>query len=160
MRETIGSTWIYQLVIVFILIFVSFLILSLSYSKAYKNKNEVIDIIERNEGVNKETVGTINNYLFYNGYRIKNYCPRENGWLGSTDIEKSKALSVANPGTKYYYCVRRRAGSKNMVYYEVKIFFKFNLPIVQNVGTFTIDGSTNDIMKTKDWFDDLKIGSV
>ena len=66
MRQAIGSTWILQLVIVFILIFVAFLALSINYTKAYKIKNELLSIIEKYEGVNSGENGSIsiiNNYL-------------------------------------------------------------------------------------------------
>ena len=47
MRTSIGNTWILQLVIIFMLIFVSFLALSLNYTKAYKLKNELVTMIEK-----------------------------------------------------------------------------------------------------------------
>ena len=66
MRESIGSTWILQLIIVFILLFVSFLTLSLSYSKSYKVKNETLSVIEKYEGLTQDSVSIINNYLIHN----------------------------------------------------------------------------------------------
>ena len=68
MRESIGATWILQLVIIFMLIFVAFLALSVNYTKAYKIKNEVVTIIEKYEGVSSKKEGSIeiiNNYLRY-----------------------------------------------------------------------------------------------
>ena len=50
MRESIGSTWIIGLVMVFILIFSSYLALTISYQKTFKLKNEVLSFIEREEG--------------------------------------------------------------------------------------------------------------
>ena len=47
MRQAIGTTWILQLVIIFMLIFVAFLSLSLNYTKAFKIKNEIITTIEK-----------------------------------------------------------------------------------------------------------------
>ena len=50
MRESIGGTWLVGIVIVFIVIFTSYLALSVNYSKAFKVKNGIIEIIEENEG--------------------------------------------------------------------------------------------------------------
>ncbi|MCR5787486.1 MAG: hypothetical protein K6G37_00100 [Bacilli bacterium] len=150
MRQTIGSTWIYQLVIIFILIFVSFLTLSLTYSRAYKYKNEVLNIIEKNEGVTSKTIGTINSYLTYNSYSVKHSCPVGNKWYGVQTMESSNKVEETRAGVKYHYCLRKRYSTKHKVYYELKMFFKFNLPVVENVGTFTIDGTTNDVFETKD----------
>jgi len=157
MRESIASTWVYQLVIIFILIFVSFLTLSLTYSKAFKNKNELLNIIEKHEGVTVDTIGVINNYLVANGYKATNKCPQNDGyaWYGVSDIY-SENITFENSvaGRKYYYCIRRQKSkaSGNKVYYELKVFFRFNLPIVENIGTFTVDGTTSDIFETKDLF--------
>ena len=46
MRESVGSTWTFGLVITFIFLFSSFLVLTINYTKAYKVKNETISIIE------------------------------------------------------------------------------------------------------------------
>lgn len=154
MRETIASTWIYQLVIIFILMFVAFLILSLTYSKNYKTKNEIIDIIEKYEGVNQKSVQLINNYLSYTGYKVKHSCPTQpNDWLGATSLENI-SLTKAQVGEKYYYCLRRVINS-NKMYYQVKTFFKFNLPIFGDIHTFTVDGTTNDIFRNSDLFTDI-----
>ena len=51
MREVSGSTWVFQLMIIFILIFACFLCLVINYSKAYRVKNEVLSIIEKYEGM-------------------------------------------------------------------------------------------------------------
>ena len=51
MREAIGGTWLTQLIIIFMLIFVAFLALSLNYTKAFKVKNEILSIIEKRERI-------------------------------------------------------------------------------------------------------------
>lgn len=166
MRETIASTWVYQLVIVFILIFVAFLVLSITYTKNYKNKNEMINIIEKYEGVNDDSVKIINNYLVYNNYKAKGKCKVGDGWIGSTDLS-SNVLENVVEGTKYYYCIKKKFSAnegngpdkptkkttKSKMYYQIKTFFKFNLPILGDFATFSIDGTTNDIFNGEDIFD-------
>ena len=172
MRETIGSTWIYQLVIFFILLFVAFLILSLTYSKNYKTKNEIINIIEKYEGVNENSIKIINNYLSSGGTRVKGKCPTTGSWLGVKSLDSDYIkVERAQQGTKYYYCLNKKwskskykAGKNNTtmvvntkMFYQVKIFFKFNLPIVGNIYTFTVDGTTNDIFVNPDLFESNKL---
>ena len=41
MRQTIGGTWILMLVIIFILLFSAFIILTLNYSRTVRVKNEL-----------------------------------------------------------------------------------------------------------------------
>lgn len=155
MRQAIAGTWVYQLVIIFILLFVSFLTLSLTYSKAFKNKNELLNIIEKYEGVTQESIAIMNNYLVSNGYKVTHSCPTNDGmpWYGVKDIEgQSIVFKQAVAGEKYSYCIRRQksSASNNKVYYELKIFFRFNIPVVENIGTFTVDGSTSDIFESCD----------
>ena len=45
MREAIGGTWLFGLVITFIVFFASFLAVSINYSKAFNVKNNIVDII-------------------------------------------------------------------------------------------------------------------
>ena len=173
MRESIGSTWIFQIVVIFILLFVGFLFLTLTYSKSYKLKNEVINIIEKNGSVNKKSVALINNYLTNSGYSYKYRCPQQTAetindpvWYGCNDLEGNTLVEVTNNSKDYYYCIRKftnkdnEAGSygspanKNItMYYEIQIFYKFSLPIIENIGTFTTNGTTNDMFIRKDIFD-------
>ena len=49
MREVTGSTWSFQIIIIFILIFACFLSMVLTYSKAYTIKNRMLTIVEKYE---------------------------------------------------------------------------------------------------------------
>ena len=50
MRESIGGTWLFGIVITFIALFSSFLAYSISYTRAFNMKSEILNIIERDEG--------------------------------------------------------------------------------------------------------------
>lgn len=153
MREAIGGTWVMQLVITFMLVFVAFLALSLNYSKAFKIKNEVLTMIEKKEGFNNGTIELINNYLSKNGYHTMKQCS-ENSW-GVNDLTKTTAQPVPKGDTTlYYYCVEKvsskSANLDNKAYYKVNLFFYFNLPVLGDIFKFTINGSTNDIIVPND----------
>ena len=115
MKESIGSTWTLQLIIGFILLFVGFLTLSLSYSKAYKVKNETMSIIEKYEGLTVDAVKIINNYLEYNNYRTMGKC--ESGWYGVNDYTVNTLTPVVE-SEKYYYCVKKIPTNQNKHYYD------------------------------------------
>ena len=143
MKESIGSTWVLQLVIAFILLFVGFLTLSLGYSKSYKVKNETLSIIEKYEGLNSQSIEIINNYLVYNNYDSMGKC-EDSTWYGVKDLNVT-TLEPVVANEKYYYCVKKRIAKNEMSYYELNTFFKFHLPIVGDFTSFTIEGSTADI---------------
>ncbi len=146
MREAIGGTWILQLVIVFMLLFVAFLALSLNYSKAFQIKNEMLTMIEKKEGVTSDTLTLMNNYLKNSGYRVQKNCPM--GSYGVSDLNRN-TISLATNGGQYYYCITKVAAPSTLhrkkVYYKIENFFYFNLPIIGDIVKFTINGTTNDI---------------
>lgn len=154
MRQAIGSTWILQLVIVFMLIFVAFLTLSINYTRAFKIKNEIMSMVEKYEGMKEGTDGSvalINNYLKYYNYSSTHAC--EEGEYGAPNLD-SPTLEKADGRTKYYYCVSR-ISTKTTTFpdrskYGLKIFFKFNLPVLGDLFTFTVRGTTIDINNPAD----------
>lgn len=169
MRQTIGTTWVYQLVIFFILIFVAFLVLSLTYSKSFKTKNEIISILEKYEGATPDSVLIVSNYLNTIKYDDVGVCTKSDKlndyWLGVKDItSNTPTIEPARLKEKYSLCIKKirpdsgtTAHDKNQVYYELKIFFKFNLPILGDLKTFEINGKTSPIYKSNDLFDSLNI---
>ncbi len=157
MRQSIGSTWILGLVIGFMLIFVSFLSLSLNYSKVFRIKNEALSMIEKYEGVKEGETGAvalINNYLVQNNYTTMHYC--DVGEYGSKNLAVASLELVSDTRTLYYYCIAKVStkidGNRlpNRSKYQVKFFFKFNLPIIGNLLTYRATGETIDINNPTD----------
>ena len=62
MRESIGGAWLVGIVITFVVLFTSYLALSVNYSKAFKVKNDIISLIEENP--------QIEFYIFFPPYSI------------------------------------------------------------------------------------------
>ena len=81
MRESIGATWIFTIVIVFILLFTSYLAISVNYARAFKFKNRIVTIVENSEGFkkgeakSKEISKSINNFITKDGYDAHGRCP-------------------------------------------------------------------------------------
>ena len=156
MREAIGGTWLTQLIILFMLIFVAFLALSLNYTKAFKIKNEVLTIIEKYEGLTdteKGSIAIINNYLKSNGYSIMKTCPKGSYGVGNLSSSSIKEIGE-NDRNKYYYCVTKikssSSNTKDKVYYKVTLFLNFNLPVVGDLFTFDVNGTTGDVVYPQD----------
>ena len=149
MRETVGNTFIFKLIIVFTLLFSAFLALAISYNKVFRMKNQVISIIENYEGINDNTLSIINNYLDANGYKTQGECP--DGFSGAKDF--SGTFESASSEEKYYYCIKEsnvqvRDENKYNKYrkiYNLIIFYKFNLPMLGDFITFKIEGQTKTI---------------
>lgn len=159
MRESIGTAWIYGLVLTFTLIFAGFLVLALSYSKSYKLKNEMTSMIEKYEGLttmgaynNGGSIKIINQYLQNSGYKAKGSCL--SGDYASDDLT-SYVLVPARQDKAYYYCVSYHTNNECRTIFRVTLFYDFNLPILGQLRKYMVSGQTNEIYQA--YFNGSKI---
>ncbi len=149
MKEAVGSYFLTGIVITFIVLFTGYLCLSINMNKAYKVKNEVINIIQKNNGLNDDAMNDILDYMNRVGYRTTGNCEIDEKDGFGYDITGNRSDNNA------VICVKRRyleydAGKVSeqfppTAYYQVKVFFAVDLPIVRNVFTFGLRGSTKKL---------------
>lgn len=134
MREAVGSTFLFNLMIIFIFFFASFLAIAVNYSQAFQMKNRIINLLEQYEGEEgaKEKIASLIQSSGY--YRVAN-CEADEHQI--TD-ENGRQL----PGV----CVKKNTNvDTGDVYYSVKTFVSFNLPVIGNFFTFPVKGETKAI---------------
>ncbi len=158
MKESIGGTWILGFVMLFIVLFAAYLAVSINYTKAFKAKNKLINLIEENEGF---TASRYSNLDSISDDELKNakttedkiyYYLRDTGYAASdTPAEKcfDKQPEFWHQGG---YCVKKLCTRKG-AYYRVQTFIKMELPIVNLKFIIPISGETKVIYRTQD--DDL-----
>lgn len=151
MRQTIGGTWLLQLIVVFILLFVGYIILTLNYSKTIRLKNEVVNMFERSSGLTDNSIKLVNNYLTSSKYNAMGICTKNNetGIYGAANLSGNK-LEKAIAKKKYYYCVKKYSGASTSKYYQVSLFYKFNLPIMGEISGFSVRGTTSNFQSADD----------
>lgn len=155
MREAFGGSWLLGFVVLFIVLFSAYLAVSVNYTKAFKAKNKIINIIEQNEGFStasnlcknnksdaclknsKSTEDKIYAYLKESGFIINDL----NGKVCPDDDYKF----IQDGG----YCVQRVCTSQGS-YYKVNTFIKIELPIVWQTFTVPIKGETKVLYYTND----------
>lgn len=144
MREAIGSSFILNFVIIFIAIFILFFVGSITYTKAFKVKNKIIDIIESYEGeinssgnlLNNQFEKDVNEKLSEIGYKISK---NQNC---DTDGRFSKATELKKTGTSTYrYCVYEFNTEKGD-YYGVVAYMYFEVPIIGTKLELPVYGET------------------
>lgn len=133
MKESIANAYILNIVIVFVVIFIFFFASSLTYSKAFKVKNRIIDIIEKHEDYNSAAIAEISSALGEMGYRVNvsnQGCPIRNGKTAITAT------------TNYYrYCVYEYDTTKGK-YYGVSAYMYFDFPIIGQALELPVYGET------------------
>lgn len=162
MKEAVGSTWIFMIVVTLILFFTAFVSLSTNYTRTYKIKDEIISIIASNKGVNSTTIKAINKELVDLGYNSTNKCPQDEGtWYGFSRTNSSGTVSRDNAN----YCIKRNIviskcgdrtsgaiGHPPSSYYSVAVFFKIDLPILGDIFNVILQGETSTINMPSDGF--------
>lgn len=147
MKESIGTTYLFQIVIVFVLLFTGYLCLSINYSRSYAVKNSIVHAIEREKGMNERTKTRIHQYLSKVGFRSSGKCP--DGYTGY-DINGEVA-----GGGKGVYCVEEIVSQEATAqlprrsYYRVAVFYKLDLPIFNSVFSFKNYGDTYQIFESE-----------
>ncbi|HIQ94826.1 TPA: hypothetical protein IAB29_06830 [Candidatus Ventrenecus stercoripullorum] len=168
MREAIGGTWLFQIVIVFILLFTGFLCLSINRSKAFNVKDQIIQTIQSYNGIDLTSeyedgeegpLADIISYISSNSYRTTGNVP-EPEKVGDDIVEyvcytRDGRITTSNP----VFCIAPiRVDSEgcasgetcfnelpDMTYYRVVVFYQLDLPIFHDLFNFKIVGDTKTL---------------
>ena len=160
MREAIGSTWLIGIVITFIAIFSGFLAYSISYTKAFRVKNEIINIIEKNEGF-KSSPNDLTNITDTELKEDNTTAVKEVRFIKAIGYDYAKFDSSSNPckeGTLQTggYCLAKYCptnGETSRIYYKVTTYISLSIPII-NVGiNLPISGETKALYNDNGGFD-------
>lgn len=135
MNESINTSFLIGMIAAFITIISLLMITFFSYSRAFKTKNKMVDIIEKYNGYNNSAKNEIEQYLKDVGYNVKRKsksCPKYDG-----------ENSINNNST-YAYCVYEFSTNRGK-YYTIYIFANLNFPVINNIIEVKIKGQTRTI---------------
>ena len=138
MKESIGSAFLYNIIIVFIVLVFAVLSATLMYYKAFKVNTRIINSIEKFEGYNDLAISEINNTLTTVGYMAKDnhQCPAtKNG--GTLQVENQK----------FRYCVYYFDENNRRYSYGVITYITLDIPIVNMFLQIPIYTKSNQIFE-------------
>ena len=154
MKEAIGGTWLFQIVIVFIFIFAGYMCLSINHSKAFSIKSEIIESRSRHGKVDKAEISDI---LHKASYRTRGSCHK----LGDDWEGYDREGKLVNPNSNNAtFCIRQILVSNGngelpmMYYYQVRVFYQLDLPVFNSLFSFSVKGDTNLL------YDKVKTGGI
>ena len=142
MREAFGGSWLLGFVALFIVLFSAYLAVSINYTKAFKAKNKIINIIEQNEGMSK-SVGDVRNKTDEELNKGKTtedkiyYYLKQAGFV----IDKETVSGRCPDDTDDTKGISTREGK----YYKVTTFVKIELPVIWVNITVPVKGETKVI---------------
>ena len=159
MKGAIGNAFIMNTVISFIVIFFMLLIGSMAYSKAYKSKNAILNLVEKyeengkmvlNNKINnnprlKEWDNEINEYLGRVGYPLTTNVDK---LCGDSGKQKKQILIIGNAVGRYDYCVYKKYQTNRndkideTYNYIIKAYMKLDLPVIGKYIRIPVTGET------------------
>lgn len=135
MRESIGSTFLYNIIFIFIIIVFGLITATLNYYKGYKINTRILQIIQKDSGYNSTSKKEIDRILGGIGYTVD---PNSQGNCPERDGKKAITSTSAGAGdSDYMYCVyyypdEGNSGSRQYYTYGVTTYIYIDLPIVGN----------------------------
>lgn len=170
MKEAFGGISLFQIVVLFLLLFTGVMCLTINHSKAFGVKDEIINAIEagvlasysvnENYELDNNTVNNIIENFNEVGYRISGDCPE--GWNGynrnGTKTQNDAAFCVRAVIVEEAFhkdieekcengkCQTTYGDFPSMVYYDVILFYQLDIPIIKQVFDLKLYGSTKIII--------------
>lgn len=122
MREAVGSSMLFYIVITFLIIYISFIAFIMNYASAYRAANYVITQIEACQGnlekCNNTTISSIEKEI------------------------TQKYRYVVKNGNTSYCCFQNAKGDS---IYRVTLKVEFDLPLIGRVNPFSVKAETKTI---------------
>lgn len=136
MKAATGNAMLMNIMIVFMVIVMALLVTSISYTKAFRIKNRIVDIIEYYNGdfnnSKDEITNEINTSLSSVGYRLSSS-------TSCKKIDNKEALSI---NTNYQVCIYEYNDSNRGKYYKVISYMYFDVPLVGGILNIPVSGET------------------
>lgn len=132
MRESFGGAFMLKLAITFLIIYVSFMAVAVNYAKAFRVKNQIINILEQNQysGQNDDaTKNIIFGYLSDVHYNV-----------GSVECSSDRSLDA------YGICIEGHDNNQGSSYYRVTTYISIDFPFFGIKMILPIRGETKTII--------------
>lgn len=153
MKEAIANAGVFNLVIIFVIVLLAFFIGSLSYSKAFKVKNKIIEEIEKDQGytigTNDSTESRVEDWIANIGYRVNTGNSRNTANCPTVTVNGGEQGKLVNTDGDYQYCVyefdtctARSDKAKCGKYYRVTAYMYFDIPIISGLLKLPVSGET------------------
>ena len=143
MKDAVGGSLLLNIVVFFLSVVILFFVGIVAYSKAYKIKNRIIEVIEKYDGYNDFVKKEINSDLIRSGYIIstQNEVSDKCGKFGNGNLND----------TEYLYCVYEKESLSGSRTYKVVTFTRFEFPVIGDLVMIPVKGETKDVGKNYDY---------
>lgn len=144
MKEAIAGTYIFNIIIIFMVIVFAFVMGTVLYYKSFKINKNMLAIIEKYEGYNDLAKVEINNDLKSIGYNVQadGTCPKREGQNAITPLSSDYKYCV------YYFTNDDTDSTKDLYYsYGILTYISFDFPFVNVFIRIPIYTKSNRIFR-------------
>jgi len=138
MRDAIGGTLVFQIIMVFIVIFISIMAIGMNFATTFRVKNQVVHMLEQ-----YETYDNAKDYITEYLSNVKYY----DGGSEAIKVDNSICLNKTSN-----YCVREAVAENGGYYYIVTVYVVFDFPVIGKFIQSPVTGQTailKDLSKIK-----------
>ncbi len=149
MKDAFGGAFMLKIMIIFFVIFISFMTVAINFAKTFRIKNNVINIIERNDVTSVEIQDKILDYLrsasyvYSNNPQIKEHC---DSIMAKSELAKDSSFPLK--GDIGGVCVVP-FGSRDSYYYWVSSYMVVNSPMFSLGFAIPIVGESKILVSQK-----------
>ena len=158
MKESIGGTQIFIIVITLVLLVTGIMAFTINRSNAFSVKDQLVTILERAGGfdMTSEIVGgslngdealeEIVDTLDHNSYRQTGKCPVSNGTDYKVTAYQRNGTQTVGDNEASFCIVQINAktpdGTPQSYYYQIIVFYTLDLPVIKEIFNFKAVGET------------------
>ena len=144
MRDAIGQVFTLQIILAFVLLINGYMAYSVNYTRAFRVKNQIINIVEQYEGVtNDEAKEKINAYVQQMNYEVSNTLINNKRSEGYECFKEGWCYKENNVSTA------DGDGQRTGKYYTIVTFVNIDIPVINKIiglGQFlSVSGETRTI---------------
>ncbi len=170
MKESIGMTQLFIIVVTLILLFSGIMALAINRANSFTIKDKLVNIIEKHGGFDMQSELSSFDYNDCNGskqdeplmeiacalqetsYRQKGVCPEPDGGGDYKVVGYQRNGSLTSGNGPSSFCIYRYDGKNdngtiNVYYYKVVVFYHLDLPVIKNLLSFRAIGETKALYK-------------
>lgn len=142
MRESFGGAFMIKLLLVFIVIYISFMAIAVNYAKTFRVKNNIINILEQNQynSNNSASINTIRT-------KIEEYVKNVPYTIDLKEERNDLRNQCNNVGQQYMHgvCITPQQRDQKKAYYKVTVYISLDLPFFEIHMTVPVSGETKTI---------------
>jgi len=158
MKESIGGTQIFLIVVTLVLLFTGIMAFTINRSNAFAVKDQLVSIIESANGfdmsaeivpgtsITDDTLEKVVEALNHNSYRQKGNCPSAVSGTEVASFQRNGSRTIGTNAASF--CIVRvnagnmAPGTASGYYYQIIVFYTLDLPVIKEIFNFKAVGET------------------